>query len=59
MLNILSNDLQISGLVLEEAYSLVVEANEAKGTQKVSGKIQKGESWVDPKHSIRKLLVNV
>jgi len=58
MVHILKS-INISDMVLDEAYNLVVEANEAKGTQKVNGKIQKGEDWFDPKHAIRKLLTDV
>lgn len=52
-------DANISHMVLDAAFDAVVAANEAKGTQKVNGKIQKGADWVDPKSQIRMYLQDV
>lgn len=41
---------------LDECLDYVIEANEAKGVEKVDGKIQKGPDWVDPKSKIRAYL---
>jgi len=59
MYTLLNQDLQINGAVLERALDAVIVANEAKGTQKVNGKIQKGDDWVDPKSQIRMYLEDV
>lgn len=56
MYNILVKDLQIKPSILALALDAVVSANEAKGTEKVNGKIQKGAEWVDPKFTIAELL---
>mgnify|MGYP003585073594 CR=1 FL=1 len=40
-------------LNLDECLDMVIEANEAKGTEKIDGKIQKGPDWVDPKVTIK------
>jgi hypothetical protein len=50
--------LEIDETLLNEALDYVIIANEAKGTEKVDGKIQKGDTWVDPKFSIQQLLLD-
>lgn len=52
-------DANISPMVMDSAFDAVVAANEAKGTQKIDGKIQKGDDWVDPKARIRMYLEDV
>ena len=56
MESILIRDLDIPFGILAESRKAVIKANEAKGTEKVDGKIQKGDLWVDPKDIIKTLL---
>lgn len=56
MFNILRLDFKISIDTLINSYQAVIDANNAKGTSKVNGKIQKGMDWVDPKSVIKGLL---
>ena len=42
---------------IERCMSIVIEANKAKPLDKTSGKVVKGDNWVDPKESIRELLL--
>jgi len=45
--------------ILGKAYSAVTVANNDKGSKKVNGKIQKGDSWIDPKLIIENLIKGV
>ena len=51
-------DLGVYNWTLNECYKAVIDANNAKGTAKVDGKIQKGEFWRDPKETIYKILLD-
>jgi len=42
---------------LSACYQIVLDANKAKGTKKnAEGKVEKGDEWVDPKHTIAEYL---
>jgi len=56
MVNTLVIDLDVPYGILTESKRAVIKANEAKGTEKVDGKVQKGDLWVDPKDTIKTLL---
>ena len=56
MYRVLTQTLGFETYTLDKALQYVINANNAKGTKKVNGKIQKGKSWVDPKESIRCLV---
>jgi len=56
MFNVLTKDCEIPAEVLDICLEAVIEANNAKGTKKVDGKIQKGYDWRDPKDTIRGIL---
>jgi hypothetical protein len=56
MYHILTDDLKIEPYTLRLCLQAVIDANKAKGTEKVNGKIQKGESWRDPKEAIFEIL---
>jgi hypothetical protein len=56
MYHILTDELKIEAFTLRLCLQAVVDANKAKGTEKVNGKIQKGPDWVDPKEVIKGLL---
>ena len=56
MYDTLTTTLKLPKDMLEEALGAVITANNAKGTEKIDGKIQKGSDWKDPKESIRNLL---
>ena len=55
MLKVL-NSLNVSHTTLNKSLELVVKANCSKGTEKVDGKIQKGDAWRDPKEDIFELM---
>jgi len=46
----------ITQFQVNEGYGYVCEANEAKGSKKVNGKVVKGAEWIDPKLRLRSLL---
>jgi len=56
MYHILTVSLDILPETLNECLQAVIDANKAKGTTKIDGKVQKGESWIDPKETIRDIL---
>jgi len=56
MFHIVANIDGLPSNVLNDSFELVVKANGAKGKEKINGKIQKGEDWIDPKESIFNLL---
>jgi len=56
MYHILHNELNIDDTTLNKCLQAVIDANAAKGTKKVNGKIQKGEEWRDPKETIANIL---
>lgn len=46
----------IDSRTLNKALGFVIEANKNKGKKKVSGKIQKGATWRDPKDDIFEMM---
>jgi hypothetical protein len=52
----LTKQLKIEPGTLEKCLKAVIDANNAKGTEKVNGKIQKGPDWRDPKETIFNIL---
>lgn len=57
MYNILTKtSIDLDPNILEKCFDKVIEANNAKGTTKVNGKVQKGDDWEDPKVVIFRLL---
>lgn len=56
MLEILNKAVPVGPVELELCLSYVIEANEAKPKDTVSGKIIKGDNWRDPKDKIRALV---
>jgi len=56
MFTILNKQLGIDEATLNICLDCVITANEAKGTKKIKGKIQKGDTWRDPKDTILNIL---
>jgi len=56
MYSILTDTLGLDPEMLNASLQAVIDANNAKGTEKVNGKIQKGPDWVDPKATIKQFL---
>lgn len=56
LLEILGKVCPIGPADIEECFTYVIDANEAKPRDTKSGKIIKGEDWVDPKFRIKMLI---
>lgn len=56
ILELLLKAVPISNVELEQCFAFVIEANEAKPKDTVSGKIVKGPNWKDPKDRIKALV---